>query len=241
MDRQHRHELKHDKFVDEIGALSSRARENQRLLLYIGGGLVALAVIVYGYFFFRANREAKAQTLLATAIETFDAPVGDAAQQQQQTSSAPKFKTEAERNAVAEKQFKEVQAQYGSSDASDVAGLYLARLAVNRGDVASARKLFEDFIHDHGDHILVDTARFSLYQLRIDNGEAAQVATELNAELAKAQPSLPGDSLLVLLAQAYEMQGNQAKSRESYRRITTEFPDSPYAVDAQRRAGTGAA
>ena len=237
MDRQHRHDLKHDKFVDEIGALSSRAKENQRLLLMIAGGLVAVAAIVYGIFFYRANQEAKAQVLLATAIETFDAPVGDAAQQQQQPTTGPKFKTEAERNGAAEKQFKDVQSQYSSSDAADVAGLYLARLAVNRGDVATARKLFEDFIKDHRDHILVSTARFSLYQLRIDNGEAAAVANELEAEMKKAEPVLPGDSLLVLLAQSYEVQGNPAKSRDSYRRITTEFPDSPYAVDAQRRAG----
>jgi len=238
MDRQQRHNLKHDKFVDEIGALSSRARENQRLLYMIGGGVLVLAVIVYGIFFYRSREEGKAQGLLATGIETFDAPVGD--QAQQQNTSAPKFKTEAERNAVAETQFKDVQAKYPRSDAADIAGLYLARIAVNRGDVATARKLFQNFVNDQGDHILGDVARFSLYQLRIDNGEAAQVVTELDAELAKAKPSLPGDSLLVLLAQAYEMEGNQEKSRESYRRIATEFPDSPYAVDAQRRAGTGA-
>jgi TolA-binding protein len=238
MDRQQRHNLKHDKFVDEIGALSSRARENQRLLYMIGGAVVVIALIVYGFFFYRSTQERKAQGLLATAIETFDAPLGD--QAQQQNTSAPKFKTEAERNAAAETQFKDVQAKYPRSDASDVAGLYMARLAVNRGEIPTARKLFQDFINDQGNHILVSAARFSLYQLRIDNGEAAQVITELDAELAKAQPSLPGDSILVLQAQAYEIQGNQEKSRQSYRRIATEFPDSPYAVDAQRRAGTGA-
>ena len=37
MDRQHRHDLKHDKFVDEIGVLSEKARANQRLLYTIGG------------------------------------------------------------------------------------------------------------------------------------------------------------------------------------------------------------
>lgn len=239
MDRQHRHDLKHDKFVDEIGALSSRAQENQRLLILIAGGLIAVAIIAYGIFFYRGQREEKAQLLLATAIETFDSPVGDPAQAQP-GAPAPKFKTEAERNVAAEKQFKEVQAQYSGTDAGDVAGLYLARLSVNKGDIASARKLFQQFIGSHNDNILVDGAKFSLYQLRIDNGEAAQVATELEAELAKADPVLPGDSLLILQAQAYEVQGNQEKSRASYRRITTEFPDSPYVVEAQRRIGTGA-
>jgi TolA-binding protein len=239
MDRTERHNHKHDRFVDEIGALSSRARENQRVLYYIGGGLVAVAILVYGFFFYRGHREEKAQLLLSTAIETFDAPVGDPAATQPGTP-APKFKTVTERTAAAEKQFKDVQAQYSGTDASDVAGLYLGRLAVSRGDVATGRKSFEQFIGSHRNNILVDSARFSLYQLRIDNGEAAKVASELDAELKKADPVLPGDSLLVLLAQAYEVQGNTEKSRESYRRITTEFPDSPYVVEAQRRVGTGA-
>ena len=42
---------------------------------------------------------------------------------------------------------------------------------------------------------------------------------------------------MVLLAQAYSVQGNEAKSRETYRRIVTEFPDSPFALEAQRRVG----
>ena len=77
MDRQHRHDLKHDKFVDEIGALSSKARDNQKLLMFLGGGLLAVALIVYGIFFYRSNREEGAQQALSVAIETFDAPVGE--------------------------------------------------------------------------------------------------------------------------------------------------------------------
>lgn len=233
MDRQHRHDLKHDKFVDEIGALSARARDNQRLLFVIGGAAVAIAVIAYGIFFYRNTREKNAQEVLAAAIETAEATVGE---QKPEGSTRPHFKTEAERNAAAEKQFKDVQARYSGTDAADVAGLYVARAAVARGDVKTARALIEDFIASHEDHILVGASRFSLYQLRIHNGEAAQVATELNAELAKTEPVLPGDSLLMLLAQAHEVQGQTVKSKEAYRRITTEFPESPYVVEAARRA-----
>ena len=240
MDRQHRHDLKHDKFVDEIGVLSSKARANQRLLLAIAGVGIAIALIAYGIYFYRNTQEQKAQQALAVAIETFDAPVGDPPADQQPAPAGPRFKTEQERTAAAEKQLKAVQAEYPGSDASDVAGLYLARIAVTRGDTATARKALQNFIDDHDDHILVGTARFGLYQLRLESGEAAQVAAELQAELAKTEPVLPGDALLVLLAQAYEAQGNHAKSLEAYRRIATEFPESPYAIDAQRRIGTAA-
>jgi predicted negative regulator of RcsB-dependent stress response len=239
MDRQHRHDLKHDKFVDEIGALSVRAKANQRGLLSIAIGALVIALGVYGFYFYRSNKEDKAQLALATAIETIEAPVGEDPQQQQQApATAPRFKTADERNAAAEKQFRDVQAQFGGTDAADVAGLFLARLAVTRGDATNARKGLEDFIDDHGDHPLLGaSARYSLYQLRIENGEAAQVATELTTELSKAEPALPGDAILVLLAQAYDVQGNGEKSRETYRRITTEYPDSQYAVEAARRAG----
>jgi TolA-binding protein len=233
MDRQHRHDLKHDKFVDEIGALSVRARANQKLLLAIGGAVVAIAVIAYGVYFFRSNREVKAQQALAAAIETAEASVGE---QRPEGATGLHFKTEAERTAAAEKLFKEVQARHAGTDAADVAGLYIARNAVTRGDTKTARKLLQDFVDDHEDSVLVGAARFSLYQLRIESGEAAQVATEITSELEKTEPVLPGDSLLVLLAQAYDVQGNAAKSKEAYRRITTEFPESPYVVEAARRA-----
>ncbi|HYC61591.1 MAG TPA: tetratricopeptide repeat protein [Thermoanaerobaculia bacterium] len=235
MDRQQRHDLKHDKFVDEIGVLSSKARENQRILLLIAGGLIAVAVIVYGIFFYRHNREEKAQQALATAIETFEAPVGEAAANATQTG--PKFKTEPEKTAAADKLFKEVQSKYDGSDAADVASLYLARMAAARGDTKTARPLLEAFVREHDDHTLAGGARFSLYQMRIEGGEAAQVAVELNAELNKQDPALPADSLLMLLAQAYDTQGQSDKSREAYRRITSEFPESPFAIEAQRRVG----
>ena len=233
MDRQHRHDLKHDKFVDEIGALSQRARANQRVLLGIAAAVLGIALIGFGIYFYRANREEQAQQALATAIETAEASVGE---QPPQGQTGPHFKTEEERTAASERLFRDVRSKFGSTDAADVAGLYLARVAVSKGDVKTARSMLEEFVDDHEDSILVGPARFSLYQLRIENGEAAQVAREVEAELAKGEPVLPGDSLLVLLAQAYDVQGNAAKSKEAYRRITNEFPESPYVVEAARRA-----
>ncbi|HET7705839.1 MAG TPA: tetratricopeptide repeat protein [Thermoanaerobaculia bacterium] len=236
MDRQHRRDLKHDRFVDEVGLLTERARANQRGLLFIGAAAVAIALIAYGIYFYRSNQEDKAQTALAQAIETFESPLVTEGQPQQDPRA--KFKTEAERTAAAEKQFNDVQAKFGGTDSADVAGLYIARISASRGDVATAEKMLKEFVDDHPKHFLVGAARYSLFQMRIDNGQAQQVATELNAELSKTEPLLPADSLLVLLAHAYEVQGDEEKSRATYRRIVTEFPDSPFALEAQRRVGS---
>jgi TolA-binding protein len=235
MDRQQRRNLKHDKFVDEIGSLSTRARENQRVLIMITAGAVLIAILAYGIYFYRSNREQKAQDALGKAIETIESPLLPAAGAQPVPGA--KFKTEAEKTAAAEKQFKDVESTYGGSDAADVASLYLARLAAGRGDLASARTRMQKFIGDHPKSVLVSGVRYSLYRLRIDNGEAPQVAQEVQAEISKSEPDLPPDSLLALLAHAWDVQGNSEKTRETFRRIVTEFPESPYAIEAQRRSG----
>jgi hypothetical protein len=241
MHRQHRRELKHDKFVDELGTLSSRARENQRILVTITAVAVAAAVIAYGIFFYRSNREKRGQAALALAIQTMESPLLPPPGGQAQPGA--KFKTEKERNDAAEKHFKEVDAKYSGTDAAGVAGLYLARLDANHGDNATAKKLLQAFVSDHPTHYLVGGARYSLYQLRIEGGEAPQVVTEVQGQLAKPadQTILPPDTLLVLLAHAYDAEGDAVKSRDAYRRITTEFPDSPYALEAQRKIGAGGA
>ena len=237
MDRQHRRELKHDRFVDEVGSLTTRARANQRFLYTITVGLVAIAAIVYGLYFYRANRERQGQDALAAAIQAIDSPLIQAGVPNAQA----KFKTDDERNARSEAMFRDVQKKYSGTDASDVANLYLARIAASRNDVAGARKQLEAFISEHPKHLLVGAARYSLYQLRIENGEAQKVVVELNQELGKPQDQvLPPDAILSLISNAYDAQGNSEQSKETLRKIIRQYPDSPYALDAQRRVGTTA-
>jgi TolA-binding protein len=235
MDRQQRRDLKHDRFVDEIGSWSTSARENQRLLLTITAAAVVIAVLAYGIYFYRSNHEEKAQVALGQAMETIESPLLPAPGAQAQPGA--KYKTEGERMAAAEKQLKAVEAGYGGSDAADVASLYLARIAADKGDLAGARTRLEKYIHDNPKSVLTTGARYSLYRLRIDNGESSPVAQELQAEIAKTEPNLPPDALLALLAHAWDTQGDAKKTKETYRRIVTEFPDSPYALEAQRRMG----
>lgn len=235
MDREHRRELKHDRFVDEVGNWSVRARDNQRLLMILTVSGLVLAILIYGVYFYRSSREQRAQAALSAAIETIESPLQPPAGGQPVPDA--KFKTDAERLNAAEKQFREVETKFEGSDAADIAGLYMARIASSRGDAAGAKKRLQHFIDEHPKHLLVGAARYSLYQLRIENGEAASVVSELQGQLGKPEASLPADTELLLLAKAYDVQGNADKSKETFRRIITEFPDSPYAVEAQRRLG----
>jgi TolA-binding protein len=234
--RLNRRDLKHDAFVDEVEALGTSARNNAQRILAVGAGVLVVILIVSAILYYRSNREQKAEALLGIAINTMEAPLLPAPSNvQAPPTPGAKYKTEAERLAAAEKEFKAVTDQYSGTDAADVADLYLGRIAAGRGDVKTAQAKLKTFIDGHPKSVLAGGARYSLYLLRIENGEAKQVAEELEKELANSEPVLPADSLLALIARSYETQGNEAKMKEMFRRLVTEYPDSPYAVDAQRR------
>src|SRR5438132_920947 len=96
MRREHRRELKHDRFVDEIGTLSTKARENQRFLLTITAAVVIIALVGYGMHFYRSSREQRAQLALGAAIETIDSPLQTPAQ----PIPGAKYKTEPSATAL---------------------------------------------------------------------------------------------------------------------------------------------
>lgn len=231
-----RHKIKHDKFVDEVGSAYSYAKQHARPVMWGLAGLLALIVGGTALVVFQRGQGQKAQKRLAEAIVILQAPLES---QAGPTATGPKYKTEQEKQAKAQPILEEVAAKYPRTDAADVAGLYLAAFAAERGDAAAARPRLEQFLRDHPNHILAGVAKRGLYELRIAAGEGQQVIADLERELADPKSALPSDVVLTMLAQTHELMGNSAKAREAYQRIVNEYPDSPYTIDAQRKLFQG--
>ena len=78
----------------------------------------------------------------------------------------------------------------------------------------------------------------NLVRLRVEKGEGAQLAPDLEAMAAGKDPRLPRDVALWQLAQLREHDGNSEEASNLYRKLVSEFPDSPYRGDAAQRAGS---
>jgi tetratricopeptide (TPR) repeat protein len=236
MDRITRQKIKHDKFVDDVGSAYSYVRSHRAPVVWGITGAAAIGLLLTGFIIYRHSEESRAQKRLAEAISILDAPLES---QVDASAPGPKYKTEQEKLAKAQPILQEVETKYPNSDAADIAGLYLARFAAERGDVKAARPKLEQFVRDHPNHVLAGAAQRGLYELRIGTGEGKQVIEELQKELDTEGGILPDDVLLALQAQAWELAGNAAKAKEAYQRIVNEFPDSPYTIDAQRKLFQG--
>lgn len=237
MDRQERHDIKHDKFVDQVNTYYDDVKRNsQKVILGVVGilALIAIGVLIWGW---GARQEKAAQVVLAEAIETFDAPVGDAAVADP-NRQGPAYKTDAERIAAAEPKLKDVVAKFPRRDAAQVANLYLAQIEATKGQTDSAIKLYEEFVKKNPDSILAGGAQLSVYQLRMAADPKAVIA-DLEKASMDEKSILPKETTLSMLAEAYEKSGDKAKATDIYRRIATEFPQSAYAEDAQQKMNRG--
>ena len=232
-DRFNRKDLKHDAFVEGTGAGIVSVRENARTAITIAIAAIVLIVAAIGFFAWRRSVEERAQSTLAEAISAFERPLQSEAPEGTPADRA--FASEDDRLQKTEPMFRAVIDEYGSSDAADVARLYVGQILVRQGKGAEALPLFEEFLDDHDDHFLAGSAQMTVYQLRMAEGQKAEVMAELEQQLSSDEPRLPKDVLLSMLADAYEADGDGAKARDAWQRLANEFPDSPYAIDAQRK------
>lgn len=237
MDRQERHDIKHDRFVDEVSHYYDEVRRNsQRVVIGVVGLLVliGIGIAIWGW---NARQEKAAGALLADAIETFEAPVGPEAVADP-NRKGPAFATEAERTKAAEAKLNDVTSKYSRSDAAQVASLYLAQIDISKGQTDAAIKRYEEFVRKNSGSLLAGGAQMSVYQLRMA-ADAKSVIPELEKASQDEKSLVPKESVLSLLAEAYEKSGDKARAMDIYRRIATEFPQTPYAADAQQKMNRG--
>ncbi|HVT43764.1 MAG TPA: tetratricopeptide repeat protein [Thermoanaerobaculia bacterium] len=224
-----RKEIKHDKFVEDVNIAYGYLQKNRPVLFLAIAGVAALIAATWGVFAYREAQERKAQARLGEAITILGAPVSETPQ-----GAGPVYRTEEEKTTKAQPILEEVAKEYGGTDAADIAELFLARLAATRGDLETARPKLERFVREHGDHVLAGGAQLSLYEMDLASGRARDLITELERKLNDKSKILPNDALLALLARAYQAADDRVKAREAYQRLVNEYPDSPYAIDAQR-------
>jgi tetratricopeptide (TPR) repeat protein len=223
--------MKHDKFIEDVELAYGFAGRHRAALLGGALGLLVIVLAAWGWVVWQSNREAKAQADLAAAITLLDSPVSSVPDPD---SLRETFPTEEAKLAKAEPLLRAVASEYGSTDAAQVAGLYLARIEAARGDVAAAKPRLEKIVRSKPEELLTASAQLALFQIELGENPGEAIP-KIEREVSRDKGLLPKDAALALLAQAYERAGDTEKSRATWRRILNEFPDSPYAGDAQNR------
>ena len=229
-----RKEMKRDEFATVVGRGMEYAESHARTLL-LGLGVVALLAVLFlvGRIFL-GQRADRANEALSHALKVYQAPI-DAAAAKPDDPKSPSFPDAAARRTRAKQLFEGIRNDYGSSDAADVAGLYLAQIAAEEGQLDRARELWTEFADDHPKNMLAGEARVNLIHLDRQQGKGEALLQRLKTMLEEEEPGLPKDVILYELATTQEELGRKQEALTSWRRLTEEYPESAYRSAAQEK------
>jgi lipopolysaccharide biosynthesis regulator YciM len=167
LDKVHRHNLKHDKFVEQVGHTVEYAADHRSQVIKWGGiGLAAITVAVGGYVFFEHQAGVRAEALNA-AMRVQDAQIGPA----NASEFVLSFPTPAEKTAAVSKSLTSVMEKYPSKREGLIARFYLGVLSADQGKVLEAENFWKP-ITEAGDADYASQAKLSLAQLYETQGRA---------------------------------------------------------------------
>ena len=236
-ERLTRKEIKHDIREDEVQSFLLTAVEKvmAKPKFYVGilVGFLVVGVVVSGTFSYLESSADESSMELAEAMRVYGAPV-DADDPSPEDPVTPVFASDEARLAKAKEKLDEV----GGGTPGELAKLYEADMAIQSGDTAPARQIWDSFLGSHSDHVMALSVRLNLLALDRAEGKAEDVANELQAELDSVEKNLPEDVLLFELAQTRDVLGQSEEARELYQRLVDEYPQSPYSAEARRNTAS---
>lgn len=226
-----RKQIKKDEFLTFVDHMMHWMGSNWRQAAIGLGGAVGLAVLWWGLTAVVAARSGAAERQLAAALVEYNAPVGADAP----SDAAVKFATDTERLSTAEEHLKKIASRYWLTDQAKIAKLYIARIAVDRGDLDGAARTLAEIAGRKKASPVVRLAMLDLISIRLAQGSASQLAGDLEAMIAGNDPRLPRDVALFQLARIRDREGQPDEAAKLLRKLVEGFPDSPYRYEAQQR------
>jgi TolA-binding protein len=233
MKKTQRQHLKENELA--IMAASARATYEQRKgqIVPLVIAIVVIAAVAIGYITYRNRVEARAHTMLAQAMVVDEARVGPPPATGQ-PSTGLSFATEREKHQAALTKFKAVADEYPSTDAGLFAKYREATTYMALGVPASAAPLFQQVIDKGGSGIYAEMARLGLAESQAQSGQYEPAINTFKDLAQKKDGQVPVDGVLIRLGRTYLDAGKRAEAEQTFNRIVSEFPESPFSGDARR-------
>lgn len=233
MKAEQRHKLKQNDFALRVASATEVLAANRDRIVIGVVAVVAVVLIASAYQWWSGRTDAKAESLLAIAMQTYDSPIVPAPTVPGATQQAGTFPTEQARNEAALAAFQQVIDQYPSTQAGTAARYHHAASLAAMGRYADAEKGFQATIDAAGNDLYTVAAKMGQAETLIAAGQFDKGLPILETLAADRDGMLPVDGVLMELARGYQKAGKTAEARTTFKRIVDEFPDSLFVPQAR--------
>lgn len=235
-----RHKLKENDFAHTVARTREMVDQRRNEVLIIVIAVIAVTAAIGGYLAWRASRDGKAQTLLASALAVSEAPVYTPPPPA--PGSAPPvqppgtFRSERERLDAALPRLQAAADAYPDAAAGITARFHLAAALAELGRFAEAEQRYQEVMQKAGSKSLYrQTAKLGVGEAQLAQGKGdAAIATfkELSTDTSS---QLPVDGVLMQLGRAAISAGKSDEATRAFTRVVDEFPQSLYASEAKEK------
>jgi TolA-binding protein len=233
-----RHKLKENEFAHTVARTRELVDQRRNEVAIVAIAVIAVAVLLGGYFSWRAWRDGKAQTLLATALTVAEAPVfspppptpGSPAPVQPPGS----FRTDRERLEASIAPLQRAADAYPNADAGITARFRLAGTLAELGRFAEAEQRYQEVIQKTGQkNVYHHTARLGIGEAQLAQGKGDAAVETFKQIAGDTNTSLPVDGVLMQLGRAALVAGKKDEAARAFTRVVDEFPQSLYVTEAK--------
>lgn len=177
--------------------------------------IAALAIIIFGWTYYRSSRNARAEAQLSQAIDTFN--------------DTTNIKSDKERYEKTLAEAQKTYDQYGSLPAGMIALYYVGLSQDGLGDMNKSVQTLQE-VSDHGDPSIKAVAQFamgSIYKKHGENQKAIDIYKRLYDSGGYSKAAVAYE-----LASLYEVNKQPDQAKDFYQKVVSEYPDSPFRTNA---------
>ncbi|HNY40284.1 MAG TPA: tetratricopeptide repeat protein [Bryobacteraceae bacterium] len=196
MDRTTRHDLKSDKFVQEVAHSVEFLESHRGQLIRYGSIVLALVVVGVGLYYFLQTRKRARFGELSSAMLVYNSAVGPDLGNRMRS-----FPTEEARQQAIKKSMNGFIEKYAGTEEAGIASYLLGTNAADQGDIPAARRYLAEAMKEGGKDY-GSLAKFALAGIASSEGKNAE-AEQLLRELVANPTVLVGkEQATIALAQA---------------------------------------
>ena len=234
-----RHRLKQNEFERTVSQARDAIGARQREITTAVVAVVVLLVAVGGYFAYRSSRDNKATNLLASALAVAEAqvvtPPPPAPGSPPPIQPPGTYRTERERSEAALPRLQAAADAYPNTDSGITARFRLAAMLAEMGRHAEAEQRYKEVVDKTSARDIYHyTARLGIGEAQLAQGKAAEAVATFQAIATDTNSQLPVDGVLMQLGRACAQAGRKEDAARAFTRLTEEFPQSMYFMDAKR-------
>lgn len=174
MDSAHRKQLKHDKFVDQVGHSVEYAAEHRDQVIKWGGVAVVLLLVAIGVYWYTNYQKGVRQAALNDAMQTYEAGIGDGGQ------FLKSFPNQAEKDKAVIQKLSDLAGKYGGKEEGQIARYFLGLFYADKGNLSEAEKNLKP-VADSGEEPYASQAKLSLAQVYHSLGKTADAEKTLRS------------------------------------------------------------